>query len=83
MLGSIVSATGWTLPQVRALDLWDVDRLLTYWLDHPPAHLTLARIGRWLGALAPPEGTAAHRPTKEELQAAAEAFKGASIPRAP
>lgn len=45
LFAHIVTATGWTLPVVRRLTLWEVQDLVTYWADRPPAHVGLVALG--------------------------------------
>lgn len=66
LFAHIVTATGWTLPVVRRLTLWDVADLSDYWKAHPPAHLALAGLQGALGAAAALGGGG--RPAPAELR---------------
>ena len=34
--------TGWTVPQIDALEIEDYEMMVKYWSKHPPVHLMLA-----------------------------------------
>jgi hypothetical protein len=38
------SSGGWTYAEIDQLTLWDVNELMEYWADHPPAHIILAAV---------------------------------------
>lgn len=38
----MATSTGWTFAEIDQLTLWDVNELMEYWADHPPAHVILA-----------------------------------------
>lgn len=46
IFGHIITATGWSRAEVEALTLHEVNELLAYWNEHPPAHLLLAAMTR-------------------------------------
>ena len=46
LFGHIITTTGWTKSEVEALNLREVNELLEYWSEHPPAHVLLAAMMR-------------------------------------
>jgi hypothetical protein len=38
------SSGGWTYAVIDRLTLWDVNELMEYWAEYPPAHLILAAV---------------------------------------
>ena len=40
----MATSTGWTFSEVENLTLWDVNDLMEYWSEHPPAHIILAAV---------------------------------------
>lgn len=55
MYGHIATSTGWTFSEIDQLTLWDVNDLMEYWAEHPPAHVILAGVHKKKSAK-PPRG---------------------------
>ena len=44
LFGYVITATGWTRREVESLTLFDLNELLGYWSEHPPAHVLLGAV---------------------------------------
>lgn len=44
LFGYVITATGWTRHEVESLTLFELNELLEYWSEHPPAHVLLGAV---------------------------------------
>ena len=86
LYGLIITTTGWTMPVVDALTLFEVDELAEYWATNPPLHIAVAAflgVKGERGKIKAAPGASDHMPSLEELQAFAAHFSGGHVRQIP
>lgn len=65
MFGRLQTECGYTPDEIRAMTLFDVERLSRFWQQQPPVRDLLHAIAVWAGAVKPP----AARKSKKQASA--------------